>query len=61
MDDKEDIKAAIEQLVSQYCDGTWNGLEGAHFIEWFGDTSSRGPQELADRLVDLFKELSNGR
>jgi len=52
-----EIREKIESLVGEYCDGTWHGLDDARFIEWFGEDSKRGPQELADRLVKLFEEL----
>ena len=50
----DDIRTQIEKLVSEYCDGAFNGLEHAHFIEWFGEKSEHNPQELADRLYALF-------
>lgn len=57
--------AEIESLIGEYCDGTLKGtsdglvfsLERAHFIEYFGENSKQGPQELADRLAELFEKL----
>lgn len=52
----DEIRQRIENLIGEYCDGTYNGLERAHFISNFGEKSKRKPQELADRLVELFEE-----
>ena len=57
--DKSELKSQIEALIGDYCDATWNGLKRAHFIEYFGDDGTRGPQELADRLVELFERKEN--
>lgn len=48
----EPIKTKIEAIISEYCDEKYNGLEGSYFAH------STNPQELADRIYDLFKEES---
>jgi hypothetical protein len=45
----DDIRDKIEGIVADYCDGTYNGLERAHFVE------TDKPQELVDRLVEYVK------
>lgn len=52
------LREAIEKLVGEYCDGVFNGLERAHFISYFGEKKKHTPQELADRLMELFEEFS---
>jgi hypothetical protein len=42
------IRERIESLVGNYCDGTFNGLEGARFVEYHTN-----PQDLADSLIDF--------
>jgi hypothetical protein len=53
----EQIRADVEKIVEHYCDGTWNGLKRATFIEYFSD-GTNGPQELADRLIEYIGRLS---
>jgi len=47
-----ELREQIENLVSRYCDGTWNGLDGAYIVE------SNNPIELVDDIENLIKSLN---
>ena len=56
----EELREKIESLISEYCDGTLvlanNGL-GFSLERAYFSTIQRGkPQELADRLMELFND-----
>jgi len=53
----KEVSEGIDQIIADYCDGTFDGLKHAHFIEWFGEDSLRGPQEMADRLKLLVEKM----
>ena len=46
------IQSDIENIVANYCDGTWNGLENANFVEY-----DSHPQELADEITAYIIKL----
>jgi len=46
------IQSDIENIVANYCDGTWNGLENANFVEY-----DNPPQELADEITAYIIKL----
>jgi hypothetical protein len=50
-----DIKKEIEKIIEDYCDGTYNGLEHANFIEYRSD--GKTPQDMANELIKLFRTL----
>lgn len=43
------VREDIERLVCEYCDGTYWGLEKAHFIEY--NSNGKGPQDLLDDII----------
>lgn len=52
MDALAKIRNDVEEILSSYCDGTWNGLERAHFIEYGNRNDKSLPQDCLDRLVE---------
>lgn len=49
----DNLKQDIENIVAGYCDGTWDGLEDAYFVEY-----NNPPQKLADEIVEYIKSLN---
>lgn len=52
---EEIIREEIENIVSQFCDGTFNGLKDAHFIE-YGEAYR--PDKLVDKLMEFFQHTT---
>ena len=49
------VRDAIEKVIVGYCDGTWNGLKDATFVEY--RTDGKTPLTCLNEIMDALKQL----